>query len=308
MKTWQNCKRLYGWERVVGLTPTRKANPLSAGTGLHAGMASLVSNRDPVTAARDAVRAYKEAAGPPKYPGDETEQMETENMIRRMVLAYADYWGEESSIWTPLNQEIQFMVEVGDETGMYLRGKADNLVHYNGGLWLVDYKSIGRNDPRDAIMYELNLQPTAYLYGLTKQLSLDSMARGGKPVLLRGLIIDWLIKTKVPQFRRDPFLRTIEQLYEFEAGWVENAQQIMQAHKRVADGENWKTVFPMNGDYCVHYGRPCVFRELCLKDTPTQRLLMNKRTGDYVDEAQGALNEGIVVEERNPVVAARPKD
>src|SRR5207253_5260008 len=124
-------------------------------------------------------------------------------IVDRILPAYVEFWGGRNELWSPLNQEIECLVEVGEETDNYLRMKADNLSTYKDGLILVDKKTAGRNDPRDMLKYEMDCQLTAYLYGLTKFLTIQSVARGGEPVVIRGAIIDVLVKTKAPQFIRE---------------------------------------------------------------------------------------------------------
>ena len=117
------------------------------------------------------------------------------------------------------------------------------------------------------------------------------MGRGGKPVIVRGLIVDWLIKTKTPQFEREAFSRTVPELREWESETIEIGQEILARFARVRDGEDWKTVFYKNTDHCFRFGT-CQFRDLCLEDTEARRSMFIQRPPDYVDEAQQALNTG----------------
>jgi PD-(D/E)XK nuclease superfamily protein len=238
-----------------------------------------------VTVAR---QALERSAGPLREFMDKDLE-ESLDIVERVIPAYVAHWSEAGELWQPLNQEIQFMVPVGPaEANVWLRGKADNLSVAKGGLYLVDYKTAGRLDPRDLLKYELDTQLTAYIYGLTKQLSADSEAEGGPPIYVRGAIIDVLVKTKVPQFARELFTRTERELEEFEAEWVETCSDIREREDRVSRGEDWKVVFPKNTEHCFRFGT-CPFRDVCLEDTPVRRKLYDAREGDYVDEAQEDL-------------------
>jgi len=98
------------------------------------------------------------------------------------------------------------------------------------------------------------------------------------------------VKTKTPQFHRETYSRTVEELREFEREFAEWGYRIANSHQRVEEGgEDWKTVFPKNTNQCCRYGT-CPYRELCLADTPMRRNLYDKRTPDYVDDAQRKLN------------------
>jgi len=133
---------------------------------------------------------------------------------------------------------------------------------------------MGKNDDREFAKYAMDVQVTAYVYGVSKVLG----------TRVAGVIIDGLIKTKVPQFRRESFLRSDSELAEFEAEFVEMCQEIAWRMKRVQNGEDWKTVFYKNTSSCYHWGRACSMLPLCQRDTPVMRMMYNKRTPDYMDD------------------------
>jgi hypothetical protein len=237
-----------------------------------------------------ALRKLRERAGPSSTFADK-DLVEAEAIVTRVLLAYIEHYAESDEIWKPLNQEIECLVEVGPPgSNTWLRMRADNLSIAKGGLYVVDYKTAGRLDPRDLLKYELDVQITSYVYGLSKFLteqarSADPLA---EPIFIRGAIIDVLVKTTIPQFARELFTRTDEELAEFEAEWVEVLSEIRTRLDRVAAGEDWKIVFYRNTDNCFRYGT-CPMRDVCLKDTPVRRALYDKREPDYVDTAQVEL-------------------
>jgi hypothetical protein len=304
-KSFDTCHRLFAWERLQRLTSPMPAFAPSLGTAIHSTLAAVSSGstlEEALELGKERLRELVLPATGPKLPGDSMLLDDGFEILDRMVPAYYDYWGPQGKLWQPLGIELQFLQEVGEGTDVYLRGKADNLVTYMAGLYLADYKSAGRLDARDELKYELDMQLTAYIYGLTKQLSAESEARGGEPVIVRGAIIDWLIKTKVPQFNRAMFSRSYEELIEFEQEFVERAREIRERITRVTEGgENWKTVFYKNTESCFKWGRACTFRDLCLKDTPERRLAYADRSSDYVDEAQYQLDSGTSPDVRNVV-------
>ena len=291
IKEYQNCKRLYGWSRLQGLQPEGRRPALAIGTAIHHGLAEIFSGTETRAATNEAVEKVKEEMGPAALPGEATILVDGEDLIRRMLPAYTSHWENMGDLFSPLGIEVEFFVEVGEATGVFIRGRVDNIYSMKGGLWRVDHKTIGRNDPRDRLKYEMDAQPTTYIYGLTQQLSTESMGRGGKPVIVRGLIVDWLIKTKTPQFEREAFSRTVPELREWESETIEIGQEILARFARVRDGEDWKTVFYKNTDHCFRFGT-CQFRDLCLEDTEARRSMFIQRPPDYVDEAQQALNTG----------------
>jgi hypothetical protein len=335
MKDFTSCQRLFAWKRLQGLAPVGRRSALEIGTAVHLGLSVFhggginveqmlkelpTAEAGDETAEAEFAEAKEELAEVAKLPVEEQaiyvtrrklthragpqsafedkDLNESLDIVNRVLPAYIEYWKGQGEVWHPLNQEIEACVEVGDETNVFLRFKADNLSSAKGGLYLVDYKTAGRMDPRDLMKYELDIQLSAYIYGLTKQLTLDAAARGEPPVFIRGAIIDVLVKTAVPQFARELYTRSAEELQEFEAEWVEVCNRIREQEDRVAAGEDWKTVFPKNTQHCFVYGT-CAFRDLCLKDTPTRRKVFDQRTPDYVDEAAAKLHaEWLVIEGR----------
>jgi hypothetical protein len=329
LKDYLNCQRLYGWNRLEHLEALGRRSALEIGTAVHAGLAvlhaedpvgvatTLLSELEspktgqyklepgtatetakslehiPTTPVAAAVRVARATLAKRAGPGsafDDKSLPEADEITTRVLTAYNEHWKHQGKMWTPINQEIEFLVEVGTGTNIWIRGRLDNLSVYIGALWLVDYKTAGKMDPRDLLKYEMDIQLSTYIYGLSKQLTQESVAAGGEPIRIEGAIIDLLVKTAVPQFAREQYTRTEEELAEFEREFLEYANRIREQIARVRDGgEDWKTVFPKNTEHCFRYGT-CPFRDLCLKDTPVRRALYNKRAADYVDDAQKDLD------------------
>lgn len=243
--------------------------------------------RDALAAAR---AKLEERAGPSTTFEDKTLE-ESWEIVERLVPAYVEHWSSLGELWVPLGQEIEFCVEVGEGTSNFLRGKADNLATYKQGMVGVDYKTSGRMDPRDLLKYEIDSQLSAYIYGLSKHLTDESVARGGEPVFIRGFFVDLLVKTKIPQFAREFYTRSVEELQEFESEFNEYCDELREKQDRTLPpiGEDWKVVFPKNTEHCFRFGT-CPFRDICVKDTPVRRALYDKREPDYVDTALTELN------------------
>lgn len=319
LKDYMNCRRLWAWRRHQNLDVPGKRAVLEIGTATHKGLAVFDAGGVGSELARlrampektqedfsqmkflesiskwpakeqcvAVARRYLEQSAGPAVSFADKSLDEAVEVIDRILPAYIDYWGDQGELWKPLNQEIEFLVEVGEGTDNYLRGKADNLSTYKSALYLVDKKTAGRNDPRDLLKYELDIQLTGYVYGLTKHLSQEAIAQGRPPVFIRGAIIDVLVKTKVPQFIRELYTRTVDELEDFEVEFNEYADEIRRNEDRVSDGTPWKTAFPKNTEHCFRYG-VCAFRDLCLKDNQVRRQMYVRRKADYVDDAKKQL-------------------
>lgn len=307
-KSFQDCDRLFGWEYVQNLVPDRPRKHFVVGTAVHKAQVHIHSKKstpesivEGVTLAQDFVE--KKMKQGIELPHDAAERDELKTMLGKMLPAYYRHWGALGQVWKPLGMELAFCVEVGEGTKVFLVGTIDNLVTLSGALWLVDYKTMSKLDMREFLKYEIDIQLTAYIYGGTKQLSLNARAEGKPPVVIRGAIIDGMVKTTVPQFHREIYTRDMTDLREFELefcmkAWEIASKEAMVKGNRTAynlfrdkmydlGSTDWKVAFPKNTQQCFRYGT-CSHRDLCVMDNETRRLSYKNRGEDYVDDAAAA--------------------
>jgi hypothetical protein len=313
-KSYQTCDRYYGWWNIEMLAPERVKKHFKVGTAVHAAQVVAHEGGGTPEAFAEGLKIAEESirreTPQSLMKGVEDEEELTENLdtVRRLLPAYRAHYAGRGQLWKPLGMELAFCVEVGEQTGVYLVGRLDNLVTFMNGLYIVDYKTMKKMDMRNFLQFEIDIQLTAYIYGGTKQLSIDALARGAKPVMIRGAIIDGMVKTQVPQFHREIYTRTIDDLREFELEFCMKAWEIAAKHAIVDDDRakynyyadrmyqlgrqgGWKITFPKNTQQCFQYGT-CSHRDLCVKDNETRRMIFVKRGNDYVDDAAGrTLNE-----------------
>jgi len=266
------CHRKYWWCFDQNLVPDRPRWPLVTGTAVHAGLAALSGGATPADAVKTAVTKFNSELPARRLPGEDeiiTEQLE---MIQRMLPAYAEQWAGDT-VYTPLGIEASGRVEVGRDTKIFLIFRLDKLVIWNKQLWIQDHKTAGRLDMRDLMKYEMDIQMSAYIYGASVVL--------GKPV--SGVIVDLLVKTKTPQFHRELFNRSDDDLRTFEEEFIEVVRDIEARRYRVLQGEDPKVLFYKDTSQCLQYGK-CPYRDLCLRDNPAQRMMFAKRAPDYVDD------------------------
>lgn len=272
IKCFQNCKRRYYFTFVENIVADRPRWALHIGTAVHAGLAKWSSSKDIATALSEAQTALQDSLPKRRMPGDEEELAKAVSQVDNLLRAYFEFWGNDDEL-TPLGIEIAGRVEVGENSGFFLTFRLDKLVTWKKQLWIMDHKTAARMDPRDLLKYEMDLQPTAYVYG--------TMCVLQKPVA--GLLIDVLVKTKVPQFHREPFIRDLAALQAFELEFCEIAGDIATRRSRVEAGEDPHVVFYKNTDDCFRYGT-CQYVDLCKSDTPERRAAFTARETDYVDD------------------------
>jgi hypothetical protein len=272
---FHDCHRKYWWQFEQYLIPDRPKWALDIGKATHTGLALMGSGKPVTEAVAVAVKELESLMPKRMLPGDLETLEEAKETVARLLVAYEAEW-EGKKQWTPIAQETKGVVEVGPPgTKVYLVFRTDKLAIWNSLLWIVDHKTAGKLDLRDLAKYELNLQFSAYPYGISKLLK--------RPVA--GVIIDILVKTKVPQFTRDIKVRSPEELQEFEDEFIEVSKEIAWRRLRVLNGENPKTVFYKNTNECLRFGE-CWYRPLCLQDNDTRRSLYLQRPLDYVDAAK----------------------
>jgi hypothetical protein len=310
-KSYQDCNRLYGWYNIENLVPSKKKGYFEIGTAVHKAQEYAHAHNSTEEAYKKAtelaVQTFTKGMGVPQLPGDQEEIDKGVETLRKLLPAYQKAYAQTGRAWKPLGMELAFRVEVGDGTGVWLVGRIDNLVTFLNGLWLVDYKTMSKLDMRTFMQYEIDVQLTAYIYGGTKQLSLDAIARGEKPVMIRGAIIDGMVKTTIPQFHREMYTRSVQDLREFELEWCMKVWEIAAKHAILAGDKTlyntltekmwalgreagWKVVFPKNTQQCFRYGT-CSHRELCVADNEVRRLAFTKRPTDYVDDARATATK-----------------
>jgi hypothetical protein len=280
VQTFLRCHRKYGWFYHEHLQPDRPTYALSFGTAVHAALAEVASGKLNLDQAlKHGIEVFRKQMPEGKFPGDEQIVQEYVELMERMLPAYYAHYAQDYNPWKPIGLEVAGRIEIGTDTNVFLVFRTDELALQDKMLWIVDHKTAARLDPRDMLKYEMDLQMTAYTYAITKKLSQEA----GRPVRVAGVIVNVLVKTQVPQFHRERFVRTDEDLEEFEREFVEIAREIRWRHRRVKEGEDWKQVFYKNTNECFSYGT-CYFRDLCLKDNPIRRMAYIPRKRDYVDD------------------------
>ena len=161
----------------------------------------------------------------------------------------------------------------------YLVGTTDAIVLWNRTLWLMEHKSTAVSGEQFWAQFRLDLQPTAYLLAITKQLNMR----------IAGFILNairkptdaqvnaWNAKRKDPkahkqvkdyiEYQREAYLRTPEQLEDLELDLVEMCNEW---ERSLTTG-----YFPMSNTRttCTSYNKLCHFHPLCCSGDRDKTLL-----------------------------------
>jgi len=276
--TYLRCRRKFAWGYYEDIVPDRPTYFFEAGHAVHKVIADVRGGKaHEADAGVQVVEEFKKDiakfAASNKVDYDIVE--EQCSMLQTLMLAYFEHWKDDPDPYKPIALEAAGRVEVGEGSNVFIVYRTDELALWHKQLWIVDHKTAKKLDTRDLLKYEMDLQITAYTYAISKQL--------GKRV--SGAIIDLMVKTQVPQFHREYFTRSDEELVEFEEEFVELAREIKLKLLRVREGESWKKVFFKSPHECFSYGT-CWYRDLCVNDTEIRRMAFTKRVPDYVDLAK----------------------
>jgi len=185
-----------------------------------------------------------------------------------------------------------------------LVGKADALVKWRGCLWLMEHKTTAIAGEQFWSQWELDIQPTTYMYGIWKSIGL----------LPHGFVLDAIYKPSEKQvaawnnkrkygppqavtdymgYERQAFLRTCEDLERVELQYLDACNEW---ERRIVEGS-----FPMNGIMghgCMLYNRKCDYWTACLThDDPKEFEALLPRPKDYVEDKRTALLVQILARE-----------
>lgn len=172
-----------------------------------------------------------------------------------------------------------------------LVGKTDALIKWGGNLWLLEHKTSSIQGEQYWAQWEIDPQPTAYIYGLWKQL-------GIRP---RGFILDAVYKPSEAQvaaynknrkygpakqitdymgYERRPYLRTEEDLAAIERMFISLCDEW---EERIVQGRFQRT-FNVSGS-CLAYNRKCDYWGMCLTgDAQGEIDVLETTKPDYVTE------------------------
>ena len=293
LQMYNDCPRRFYWKQVANLDIDFPILKLELGSGVHEGLAWLGAGSDMKQAIEKSKQRFlQEYTGRALMPDQQAELDAACATIERMLPAYVDEW--ERTPWTPLGQEIGGEVEVGKVSvgghvwTVSIVFRLDKLVTWNHQIWLVDHKTAAKLDLRDVAKYAMDVQMTAYTYAGTKLLEAQGVPGITNP-RIQGVVVDMLVKTQIPQFHREAFMRTDEDLVEFQYDWLGWSEEIIRRRERAktfeAVGIPGKLAFSKNTKNCYLFGN-CPYLDICPagKDTPQSRLAYVQRRKDYVDD------------------------
>lgn len=315
---FQSCRTKYK-ERFVKLNePLRTPDPLTIGGAAHKGIAHVFATKDVAGGVTLTEKFYREELVGQMILPEELPRIEQNiELSKRIVQKYGEYYCKDADFQV-IHPEVTFLVPMPDTfhhcwffhkllypnlpfekcslardyscatahacwQPHYFTGRTDAIIQWNKLLWLLEHKTNGlTGEPFNKwlMSWDLELQPTGYIYGIWKSIGL-------RP---HGFILNVIQKPRKNaadpfnvQFQREPFLKSDEQLEEFEREFIQIANDLEDA--TIHDH------FYRNTKSCFDYMRICDYYHVCKRmheNIPGEFL---PGGSDYVTEAYKTIIE-----------------
>lgn len=275
MHTGRSCPCKYCINYKLGIVPKKKAVPLMTGGSVHVGLAGWYASGDPdiplgmfegkyrsetkdfwIGEEQEVVEKeieygkYMLAEYFKQYPTEPWEMARPESKFK-VILGEACWKCEEPYAWaqkmidTTANSELAKLVCPHCGAPVHLLvGTADLVVSWKGHLWIVEHKTTKQGSSTWIESFKRGTQAMAYVYGISKQLNYR----------IKGLILNYLKKTKVPEFGRDIFMYEPNQLVQFVKDSIAYCNDTIRWEKE----GHWQQYT----EECYHWGR-CPYIPIC---------------------------------------------
>ncbi len=301
---FQQCRRKAYNRDILQLLPTREADALMLGGAFHVGSAILHASRDVKTAVKATEAEFRKRLEGQMILPEEWPLIEHQiEQAKAGVRAYSENFLPDFQILQP---EVEFMVELPNTKhhcwfahrvlypdrpfsdcrfqggpkelrcwqSHWLRGRTDAVIKWNKLIWLLETKTTAITGDIFYKRWFLDFQPTAYIYGIWKSTNL-------RP---HGFILNIVKKPNKRAhdqfafcFEREPYLRSDEDLAEFES-------EITMIAEDYEDAMRMKRVYK-NPSSCIAYNRTCYYWDMCKRHHVPGDGEFRKREKDYVDLA-----------------------
>jgi len=251
MSTHQGCPRKMFYQYRLNRASAGKNFPIQFGISYHKFRDVLETHwlkMQDMEAAQlyydDAVLAASEGWEDPPV-GHKHEYLTLSRLRTTMADSFLK-WREEkiNARLVVIHTERPFDLEL--PSGRRFGGRIDQLLEWNGKLWLRDFKTTGRMGASYDARFDPNNQISGYVWAL--------QILSGRPV--EGAIIEVVYNTKLkgPEFH--PFLAT-RSAFHIES-WLETVENELNDIERHVAADVW----PQRTDHCLHFGQ-CAFLEAC---------------------------------------------
>jgi hypothetical protein len=212
---WQRCQVAHDLRYIQGIRPTSEPDYFGIGTLVHAALAYVADGAMRHTKPHrweDVVKAAQtQDPPPPEFVIEESS---------RLLKAYFQRWGHENAGWSAVDIiSIEREFTAPAPNSFRYSGRIDMLLEIDGQIMIVDTKTTSRNYGSNYDEIRRELTTRSQFLGLS-WLVQNAFGLREPP----AIIVNLIVKTKVPQFDRIWAPITQKQL----ALWVETQRQNYQ--------------------------------------------------------------------------------
>lgn len=256
LKLYKECPRKYFYRIVLGYDEKETSIILTWGNALHKFWEILektykvspvlAPDGAPFKTAVAATREFWAKEAKPAQLGTKYDYMTEANLIYMMKACY-DYWVAEKKLNKIKVVDIERGFCLRLPSGMVTSGRIDQILSWNGRLWIRDWKTTSKNRFIFQTMLEPNDQITRYTWALS-QLSGEAV---------QGAMLVAMYRTKNEEADLRDF-HTTRNSFQIEV-WLEDQASWKQKLDWSRDTDN----YPMNETQCGF----CKYKKIC--ETPS---------------------------------------
>lgn len=311
LQRFLSCPRKYKYSYVDLVSPVYDGVPRPVGSAIHVGIDKMMAGSSSLDACTAALERYWR-----DIPDDVFERLDTKERdkvnkgVEQINCIMAKYPWAETNGTTMLGSEL--IVEIPMGHNRIYKGRLDQVLEHNGGIWVHDTKTTGYSIELMAKVLRLRKQFVGYFILAGHWLK----TQGRKASLVKGVMSDIIAKPRVyfrkdggvtvsgEGFHREPMHIGLQDVDEFR-GWFHHIANMIEGNEARGVFTQWGDdhetepqhhLWPMNTDTCMSFNRTCPYFEACRNPARAEKLfadpqLFEKRTvlhPEYEDEEDAA--------------------
>lgn len=251
--TFLQCRKKYYWKYVEHLHPIEKPIVLKIGDIVHQAIDAYWRG---TTINQELIEQMTKE----KYP--EIEDEEFIDSITPLILGYIESLGKNDSI-KMIGSETWIEIPYRKDKNVILQGRIDGVCEMSGKLFRIERKTTSRLDSGSINSMKYSTQEVFYQY-LTSQVFGE----------IRGVLYEFIVKTKMPKFVRLPLLTLPSRINEMTEELIDGMLNDLRS----------KQFYP--SIQCKSFNRVCDYMPLCFEQNVDINSLYMKG-GDNNEDVNG---------------------
>jgi hypothetical protein len=265
LQQFLNCARKYKYNYVDLVSPVYDGVPRPVGTAVHLAIDAMMRGTSALDALEQALARYWRDIPEDVYDGlDVKEQDKVKKGVEQITCIVQKYPWAQTNGTKLLASELIVEIPMGHDRAY--KGRVDQVLEHNGGVWVHDTKTTGFGIEMMAKTLRLRKQFVGYF-----MLARHWLDRDQPTPPLKGVMSDIIAKPRVylrkdggvtvsgEGFHREP-MHVSEQDVEGFVGWFHHIATLIEHNETTAPCDH---PWPQNTDTCVSFMRTCPYFEAC---------------------------------------------